>query len=271
VQYVHGKGQGSIVQEKADNSTTIVYRYRHEDQAGSLIGVTDEDGFRTDEYFYLDFGTPIHRPILFDGGAGEIESITANTPSAGYTRIGLFDDYLTADALIGKQLRALGSLHVGEVYDNGTDTIDVVDPTGAIYTAIYGNLNIVVMDFDAPAVEPVATGTSTAVTYDELNEWTVLEDTSASFNTTVSAGDLVQPALWYSDWHEVASVLSASQIAVAGDLTGTILPLLPYRVTDPIWSYSSGVSTYTNNSANFEDWMLGWLFTPDVNGPATCR
>jgi len=40
-----------------------------------------------------------------------------------------------------------------------TDTIDVVDPTGAIYTAIYGNLNIVVMDFDAPAVEPVATGT----------------------------------------------------------------------------------------------------------------
>jgi hypothetical protein len=38
-------------------------------------------------------------------------------------------------------------------------------------------------------------------------------------------------------------------------------------VTDPIWSYSSGVSTYTNNSANFEDWMLGWLFTPDVNEP----
>jgi len=159
VQYVHGKGQGSIVQELDDNGSATVYRYRHEDQAGSLIGVTDEDGFRTDEYFYLDFGTPIHRPILFDGGAGEIESITANTPSAGYTRIGLYADYLTADALIGKQLRALGSLHVGEVYDNGTDTIDVVDPTGAIYTAIYGNLNIVVMDFDAPAVEPVATGT----------------------------------------------------------------------------------------------------------------
>jgi YD repeat-containing protein len=267
VQYVHGKGQGSIVQEKADNSINTVYRYRHEDQAGSLIGVTDELGFRTDEYFYLDFGTPIHRPILFDGGAGEIESIAANTPSAGYTRIGLYDDYLTADALIGKQLRALGSLHVAEVYDNGTDTIDVVDPTGAIYTAIYGNLNIVVMDFDASAVEPVATGTWTDVKYDELNEWTVLEDTSASFNTTVTAGDLVQPALWYSDWHEVASVLSASQIAVAGDLTGTILPLVPYRVTDPIWSYSSDVSTYTNNNANFEDWMLGWLFTPDVNEP----
>ena len=42
-------------------------------------------------------------------------------------------------------------------------TIDVVDPTGDIYTAIYGNLNIVVMDFDAPAVEPVATGTWTDV------------------------------------------------------------------------------------------------------------
>src|SRR5690606_11689742 len=158
--------------------------------------------------------------------------------------------------------------HVGEVYDNGTDTIDVVDPTGAIYTAIYGNLNIVVMDFEAPAVEPVATGTWTEVYYSELDDYTVFEDTSASFSTTVSVGDLIQPdTAQPSVWLTVSSVLSNSELAVDGDKTATSAPLLPYIVTDPIWSYSSGVSTYTNGSANFESWMLGWLFTPDVNQP----
>jgi hypothetical protein len=148
------------------------------------------------------------------------------------------------------------------------DTIDVVDPTGAIYTAIYGNLNIVVMDFDAPAVEPVATGTWTDVYYSELDDYTVFEDTSASFSTTVSVGDLIQPdTAQPSVWVTVSSVLSNTELAVDGDVTETSAPLVPYRVTDPIWSYSSGVSTYTNNSANFEDWMLGWLFTPDVNEP----
>ncbi|MBK8206243.1 MAG: hypothetical protein IPK87_05515 [Planctomycetes bacterium] len=42
-------------------------RYRHEDQLGNLIGVTDADGARVDEYAYLDYGRPIRRTIVFDG------------------------------------------------------------------------------------------------------------------------------------------------------------------------------------------------------------
>jgi YD repeat-containing protein len=268
VQYVHGKGQGSIVQELADNGTSTVFRYRHEDQAGSLIGVTDEDGARTDEYFYLDFGTPVHRPVAFDGNLDRISSVQANTPSAGYTRVNLTGVSLTADAYNGKQARVLGSLHITEVYDTASTSIDLADPDGSLYTLLNNGADFVVLDFESPATELHATGDWEDVYYDEINEWTVFVDEGASFTSTVALGDSLLPDTNDPNtWLTVLNVDSDTVLTVAGDVTAEGGLGDNYEVWLPIWSYASGVSTYTNPNASFESWMLGWLFTPDVNEP----
>ncbi|MBK8208481.1 MAG: hypothetical protein IPK87_17080 [Planctomycetes bacterium] len=40
VQYIHGKGMGSLVHELATNGVTTVHRFRHENQAGAGTGST---------------------------------------------------------------------------------------------------------------------------------------------------------------------------------------------------------------------------------------
>jgi hypothetical protein len=47
------------------------FRYRHEDQLGSLIGMTGGKGAKRAEYVYLDYGRPIERVIAFDGDHGD--------------------------------------------------------------------------------------------------------------------------------------------------------------------------------------------------------
>ncbi|MBE7490241.1 MAG: hypothetical protein HS108_00550 [Planctomycetes bacterium] len=49
--------------------------FRCEDQLGSLIGVTDATGRKTDEYAYLDYGAPVRREIRLDLPRVDIYSV----------------------------------------------------------------------------------------------------------------------------------------------------------------------------------------------------
>ena len=268
VQYVYGKGMSSIVHELADDGTDTVHRFRHEDQAGSLVGVTDENGLRTDEYFYQDFGTPVHRKIAFDGNNDRISSVQADTPSTGITRVNFTGVTLTADEFNGKQARVIGSLHIGNVDDTGTTYIDINDPHDDLYTTLNAGADFVIFDFDSPEVDINASGVWDDVNYDEIADHTNFIDDDATFTSSINPGDHIQPDITFFDvWVSDYTIQSDTRITLEGDQTLLATAGISYEVRPSIWSYASGESTYTNDNASFEDYMEGWLFTPDVTEP----
>ena len=122
------------------------YRFRHEDQTGSLISTTNIKGDRLDEYDYLDYGTPIWKPISFDGHPSKITGVTLHPTHPDTVVIQLNQDFLKHNELAGDEVRFLDPTTsnykdryvTGLIESNSKNTINVHDPSGAVLGASAG-------------------------------------------------------------------------------------------------------------------------------------
>lgn len=125
------------------------YRFRHEDQTGSLVGTTNIKGDRLAEYDYLDYGTPLWRPIKFDGHPSKLKQAQAVYPHATHpdtTVIALKQDYLKHNELAGLEVRFIApgnstheARYVTAMVESSTkNTINVRDPNGEVFAAATG-------------------------------------------------------------------------------------------------------------------------------------
>ena len=237
-------GNGGCVTELVTDAGGISkWNFRHENQLGSLIGMTNLAGDRVAEVDYGEYGQTYLKHICWDGAVD-----VANTQNVApdITRV-------YAQFGVGIPLEAVNGLvrcvhpgaadHVsfGTVLDVGFDGglnqsyMDVEDLEGRVLDAIkeigcdltilcnYGNV--------APATEPVTSGHWDEITYDSLSDTTTFKDNSGTF--PAHAIDWwVQPDAGRSTYLDIVTI-SASEIVVAGDATGLAHGLIQQPLPDP--------------------------------------
>ncbi|MDH5642478.1 MAG: hypothetical protein OEY28_14400, partial [Nitrospira sp.] len=218
----------SKVHELSFNGTATIHCFRHEDQSGSLIGVTNEDGYRSEEYWFEDFGAPIAKPILFDGQESLISSASHDTPSAGQTTITLASALLTADQLNGAELAVAvpddssDRLRMGTVIDTTTTTIVISDAgTYDIATAIYTGgavqAGFVVYDFN----DSNQTG---APSYSTGGEWTAAPSNSGgSSGTTTFTDSNASFASYQIGWKLIADAELFAPLTITSTTSTTLV------------------------------------------------
>ena len=227
VQYAWGPD--GVFAEKVDEG----WQYRHEDQDGSLIGITDDAGERVAEYDYLPFGAPVRLDVVFDAAPSEVSSVAKDTPAAGTTRITL-STAMTAGSLVARELTlsvpgaSADRYRSGAITANSVYTIDVDDPDDLIYDAIQD----LGSGFCVLGVN-LATGAPT-VSYDSQTDTTSLTVSGAGFSTWLRGGWLV-PKVTRPAYLEIVDVDSSGDwIRVAGDATGTFESGINYRLVPPV-------------------------------------
>jgi hypothetical protein len=228
VQYAFGptaSGNGVIAQRGSSG-----WRFQHEDQDGSLIGLTDEAGKRVAEFDYLMFGTPVRRGILLDVAGADIDTVDENTPVPGLTRITLTAGAMTADEFAGRELAIAVPSAIADQYRtasvvaNGTDTIDVVDGDGLIADGLLNEGAGFVIH-----AARLATATP-AWSYDGLADTSTFEVSGAGFESWLNGGQLT-PDVTRPAYLEIIEVdAEGDWVKVQGDATGTSGPADHYRV-----------------------------------------
>ncbi|MCQ3950361.1 MAG: hypothetical protein DPW14_11175 [Planctomycetes bacterium] len=253
VQYDYGKGSGmSLVHELATQGANTEHRFRHENQDGNLLGMTDLSGYRLAEYAYQDYGTPLLRKVLFDGQDSRISSVAYDTPSSGYTTITLTSSVLTADQLNGRELVISRPTSAGDRYitatinDTTTSTIVVIDAGGAsapVYAALNGtSQGFVVFDFNDAAI-PGAAGYSTggkwtsSPSYGAGSDQTTWTDSGATFVSNM-IGNIIEVDAEFPQY--TLNVVAIGSIKTKGDATTLGSNGSRYRVY-----YSPGVNPTT--------------------------
>jgi len=139
----------TVFHELAVTDAQTENRFRVEDVLGRLMGMCNESGRRIAEYGATDFGAPLTRSVIFDGG-GLVAGTQADTPVAGQTTISLVANLLVPDSLVGRELRiALESgtdrMRCATVLANSAASIVVDDPDGRFTAALVAGF--VVFDF----------------------------------------------------------------------------------------------------------------------------
>ncbi|MCA8916938.1 MAG: RHS repeat protein [Planctomycetes bacterium] len=259
VQYALGptaNGPG-VIAEKSGG----VWRFHHEDQDGSLIGLTAESGLRVAEYDYLPFGTPVRRTILLDVAPAGIASVDEDTPTTGVTRITLNSASLVAGTLVGRELAVAvptattDQYRAASVAANSTDTIEFDDATGSIADAILNEgagfvIRAARLALGAPAW-----------TYDSLSDSSKFTVSGADFGGWLLGGqltpDVTRPA--YLEIIEVDS--NGDWLRVRGDATAVSGSTDCYRVVPPV-----GLSEEDGSTSAQEGRYLfrGWRYEPAV-------
>jgi RHS repeat-associated protein len=227
-----GGGHGTMrILDLVDPDTgSDKWKYRYEDQLGSLIGMADDAGIKLLDEVYLDYGRPVERIIAFDGDHDDVnEGSSANMP---LTSIAISGASFTTDEFKGMQLAvadpANGQFIVRTILGNNSTTITIDEATSEAYDAIVeGDLSFVVYDF-------VDTNVATSGTYHTAGVWTsapVFDDNSTpedpSDDTTVFAdtgadfqehmvGWLISPKVEDFDYIEIIAS-TATTITVKGN------------------------------------------------------
>ncbi len=140
-----------IVHELAGYAAQSQQRFRCEDVQGRLMGVCDQNGRRLSEIGYTEFGAPLLRNVLFDGG-DRVQAVAADTPLPGQTTILLEAADLSPSALTGAEIClalpdvANDRYRTATVLSNGAASIVVTDPLGRIFSGLQGH-GFVVFDF----------------------------------------------------------------------------------------------------------------------------
>lgn len=199
------------------------WKYRYEDQLGSLIGMADDAGNKLADYVYLDYGRAIERPIAFDGDH-DLVNEGSSWASLGTTFIELNSELLEFGELLGMQFAvagpANGEFYVGTVTFNEVNGIEVDDPEELLYSAVIeGDLSFVVYDF-------VDTSVATSGTYHTVGEWTsnpsysspstTFTDSGADFKSYM-VGWLICVKVENFTYLEITDVPSSTTIKVKGD------------------------------------------------------
>ncbi|MCC6149669.1 MAG: RHS repeat protein [Planctomycetes bacterium] len=172
-----------VLHELAVSDAQTESRFRVEDALGRLMGVCNAAGRRLAEYGATDFGAPLIRSVLFDGG-GLVANAQADTPVAGQTTINLVANLLVPGSLAGRELRvALESgtdrLRCATVLANSAVSIVVHDPESRFIATL--GAGFVVFDFvDAALAGGAGTG----------GHWSAEPTASGGLTTFVDSGQV---------------------------------------------------------------------------------
>ncbi|MCB9893557.1 MAG: RHS repeat protein [Planctomycetes bacterium] len=260
VQYALGPtaaGPGIVAERRAGG-----WVIHHEDQDGSLIGLTDEDGNRVAEFDYLPFGTPLRRGVLLDVRATDVETVEEDTPVTGSTRITLSSGGLATGTLAGRELAisvpgaASNRYRTAAVSANGSDTIDVLDEAGLIAGALLSEgAGFVVL------AARLATG-APSWSYDAPTDTSTFTVSGAGFGGWLLGGQLT-PDVTRPAYLEIIQVdLNGNWLKVRGDATGTSDSGDHYRALPPVGvSQEDGSATGASGRYMFR----GHRYDPAVN------
>ncbi|MDH5644145.1 MAG: hypothetical protein OEY63_08085, partial [Gemmatimonadota bacterium] len=234
----------TYVAELADDGSTTEWRFRHEDQLGSLTGTTDASGYRTQEFDYLDYGHPVRRDVLYDG---QIARISSTSYASNVTTITLASADLTADELNGAELwiarpdESSNRILTTRVTDTTTTTIVIDDVGGVIDAALYSNPTVlsgfVVYDFNdssetaAPANHMGGNWTSAPSNSGGSSGTTTFTDSNAAFDA-YQIGWLLSPDVTLPSYL-VITARTATTLTVQGDASTLAASGDTYRVHAP--------------------------------------
>jgi YD repeat-containing protein len=259
------------VQYARDGATLLAeraggaWRYRHEDQDGSLLGLTDESGARVVEYDYQPFGAPIRRGILYDLPSGATISVQAETPDPATTRIQIAPATLTPGALAGHELAISlpGGFRGGAVLDNTADSIDVHDPQGLVADALLNQGARFLVYRARLSSEPF--------------EWSYDSDADASTFSVAGAGfspwllgGWLTPDLERPTCLEIIEVDPLGEwLKVRGNAAGLSGPGARYRAVPPVGADEAGYDAEHGERYLFRGWrhdraqhLAGWPVSP---------
>lgn len=170
--------------------------------------------------------------ILFDGQDSRVSSLTANSPSSGYTTITLTTSPFSTDLLNGRELVIARPTNAGDRYitatvnDTTANTIVVIDAGGTsapVYLALNGQTQgFVVYDFNDKAI-------TNAAAYSTGGKWTsgpshasgvtTLTDSGAAF-ISAQIGWIIEVDAEFPQYTlTVLGRTSGTQITVKGDVT----------------------------------------------------
>ena len=208
-------GNACILHELAQWEQVTEHRFRHADVQSRLIGVTDLAGYRTAEYGYTDWGTPMLRPVVFDGPRARITSVLPDLPLAGQTTLVLNTNSLTAGELAGRELCVAIPLDPADRYrtatvlGNTSNTLVVGDPLARIYAALNGtSQGFVVFDFNDTSVPGAATFSSGGL-------WDVEAQYSSSGDATTFTHTLAEFAAYQAGWMATVDAEGGGYLSVS--------------------------------------------------------
>jgi YD repeat-containing protein len=249
-------GNGWCAVEYTPGALDCEWKFRHENQLGSLIGVTNLAGNRIAEIDYGEYGQTYPKHILWDGPVD-----VAHSQSAGA------DTFLVYTPLgfgfpLGLENALLRCVHPGSpdpapvdrpkhatfatVKGYGVDTtpgptfgqnyLIVEDLRGHVAEAILeiGCDVTVLANYGqvVPGTEPVTSGHWDDVVYDGLTDTTTFTDNGATFPPH-AVNWWLQPNAAISVYLDIVSI-GTGQVIVAGDATGLAHGLIPQPPLDPI-------------------------------------
>lgn len=241
------------------------WRYRHHDQDGSLLGLTDESGARVVEYDYQPFGAPIRRGILYDLPAAATLTVQAKTPDQVTTRIHVEPANLTPGALAGHEL-ALSlpdGCRGGAVLDNTAGSIDVHDPDGRVADALLNQGARFLVYRARLSAQPFGWS------YDSENDVSTFSVAGAGFAPWLLGGWLT-PDLERPTCLEIIEVDPLGEwLKVRGNAAGLPGPGARYRVVPPAGADEAGHDAAHGERYLFRGWrhdraprLSGWPVSP---------
>ena len=263
------------------------WRFMGHDQHGSLVVVTDRNGYRTDMYVSLDYGHAGREKVYVDFAKSDITSVVHDSPVAGMTTISISGPTgFSTDELAGRELyvsapdNADRRIRAGHIIANTFTTMivrdmDADDIASAIWDSGGGApiRGFCILDFrEKPVTEVVFTVTSETFTHGV----TIIEH-DGDFIGIESGWDI--PDI---DTGELAiELILPGELHFFGDVTGQFTVFNTYTAVRPgDWTYptnggiwtsdadeDSGTTTFTDSNANFESYMVGWTLIPNIEKP----
>lgn len=236
-------GNGWCAVEYTPGALDCEWKFRHENQLGSLIGVTNLDGNRIAEIDYGEYGQTYPKHILWDG---PVDVANTQGAAATITRVYTYFGFGIPLDVVNGLVRCVhpgidNHVSFGTVLDVDYDAglmqsyVDVEDLEGRVLNAIteYG-CDVTVLGNHGnliPGGEPMTSGHWDEVNYDPFSDTTTFTDFSATFPPQ-AANWWLQPDAARSTYLEIFSI-SASQVVVEGDATGLAHGLIPQPPLDP--------------------------------------
>ena len=248
-----GPGNAIVAQWIHDYSgPTTGWRFLGHNAHGSLIVVTDLNGYRTSMYVSTDYGASLHHKVAFDGQDQRISSLSHSTPSLGFTTITLSGTPLSTDELNGLELVISRPGSTGDRYisarvdDTTTSTIVVADVGGAsapVYAALNGQTQgFVVHDFHT-GDETTGGEWTDDPDYVPFLTVTGFTDENADFQSYMVGWTLIAD-VEKPNFLTIFAVPTATRVEVFGDATGLSANGKTYRLVAP-----PGVDSITGASA----------------------
>ncbi len=241
-----GRGNGNAVVAQwiyVYSNSSEGWRFLGHNAHGSLISVTDLNGYRTDMYVYTDYDAAAHHKVIFDGQDWRISSVAADTPGPGKTTItiagttGLSTELLNGCELVISRPTSSGDRYITARVDDTTSTTIVVTDAGSTSAPVYLALNgqtqgFVVCDFHTGDNTTGGTWTE-APGYNSMLGLTRFTDSTASFAAFMLGWTVILDVEKPSFLTIFGVPPGGLSVEVRGDASGLAASGAKYRVIAP--------------------------------------